>query len=40
MSDSIPSQLRFSAIAGFSVRADFDGGALSPDFGAPARCFC
>jgi hypothetical protein len=23
-----PSQLRFSAIAGFTVRADFEGGAL------------
>lgn len=34
MSDSIPSQLRFPAIAGFSVRADFDGGAMSSDFGA------
>lgn len=34
MSDAIPRQLRFPAIAGFSVRADFDGGALSSDFGA------
>jgi len=34
MSDSIPSQLRFPAVAGFSVRADFDGGAMSSDFGA------
>jgi hypothetical protein len=34
MNDSIPTQLRFPAIAGFSVRADFDGGALSSDFGA------
>jgi hypothetical protein len=34
MSDSIPSQLRFPAIDGFSVRADFDGGAMSSDFGA------
>lgn len=34
MSNSIPSQLRFPAIAGFSVRADFDGGAMSSDFGA------
>jgi hypothetical protein len=25
MSDAIPSQLRFPAIAGFSVRAEFDG---------------
>ena len=34
MSNSIPSQLRFPAIAGFSVRAEFDGGAMSSDFGA------
>ena len=34
MNDSTPSQLRFPAIAGFSVRADFDGGAMSSDFGA------
>ena len=34
MSDSIPSQLRFPAIAGFTVRADFEGGAVSSDFGA------
>lgn len=34
MNDSIPTQLRFPAIAGFSVRADFDGGAMSSDFGA------
>jgi hypothetical protein len=34
MSDSIPSQLRFPAIAGFSVRADYNGGAMSSDFGA------
>lgn len=34
MSNSIPSQLRFPAIDGFSVRADFDGGAMSSDFGA------
>ena len=27
-------QLRFPAIAGFTVRADFDGGAMSSDFGA------
>lgn len=33
MSDSTPTQLRFSPISGFSVRADFDGGALSSDFG-------
>lgn len=34
MSNSTPSQLRFPAIAGFSVRAEFDGGAMSSDFGA------
>jgi len=33
MSDSIPKQLRFPALNGFTVRADFDGGALSSDFG-------
>ena len=32
--DSTPTQLRFPAIAGFTVRADFDGGAVSSDFGA------
>lgn len=34
MSDSIPTQLRFPAMAGFTVRADFEGGAVSSDFGA------
>lgn len=34
MDNSTPSQLRFPAIAGFSVRADVDGGALFSDFGA------
>lgn len=34
MKDSTPGQLRFPATAGFTVRADFDGGALSTDFGA------
>lgn len=34
MSDFIPTQLRFAAIAGFSVRADFEGGAVSSNFGA------
>jgi len=41
MGNSIPTQLRFPAIAGFTVRADFEGGALSSDFGAhllPALC--
>jgi len=34
MCHSTPTQLRFPAIAGFTVRADFNGGALSSDFGA------
>jgi hypothetical protein len=34
MRDSNPSQLRFCPIAGFTVRADFEGGAMSSDFGA------
>lgn len=34
MSDSTPTQLRFPPSAGFTVRADFDGGAMSSDFGA------
>jgi hypothetical protein len=34
MSDFTPAQLHFPAIPGFTVRADFDGGALSTDFGA------
>ncbi|MNF82063.1 hypothetical protein D3C84_643590 [compost metagenome] len=33
MRNSTPSQLRFPAIASFTVRADFEGGALSSDFG-------
>ena len=33
MSHSIPAQLRFPPFAGFTVRADFEGGALSSDFG-------
>jgi hypothetical protein len=33
MSDSTPTQLRFSPLDGFTVRADFEGGALSSDFG-------
>lgn len=32
MHDATPSQLRFPAIAGFTVSADFEGGALSSDF--------
>jgi hypothetical protein len=31
---STPEQLRFPPIVGYTVRADFDGGALSSDFGA------
>ena len=34
MSDCIPTQLRFPSIAGFTVRADFEGGSVSSDFGA------
>src|SRR4029453_3131135 len=30
---STPEQLRFPPIAGYTVRADFEGGALSSDFG-------
>lgn len=33
MSNSTPEQLRFPAVDGMTVRADFDGGALSSDFG-------
>jgi hypothetical protein len=34
MQDSTPEQLRFPSLPGYTVRADFDGGALSSDFGA------
>lgn len=34
MDNSIPTQLRFPAAAGFTIRAEFDGGAMSSDFGA------
>src|SRR5215831_19892484 len=34
MSYATPEQLRFPPIAGYTIRADFDGGALSSDFGA------
>ena len=34
MRHSTPEQLRFPPIAGYTVRADFNGGALSSDFGA------
>ena len=33
MSHSISEQLRFSPAAGFTVRADFNGGGLSSDLG-------
>ena len=34
MDNAIPTQLRFPASAGFTVRAEFDGGAMPSDFGA------
>ena len=34
MCHATPTQLRFPAMAGFTVRADFNGGAMSSDFGA------
>jgi Transposase DDE domain group 1 len=34
MSYSTPQPLRFPPIAGYTLRADFEGGALSSDFGA------
>lgn len=34
MDNTTPTQLRFPSIDGFSVRADFNGGAMSSDFGA------
>ena len=34
MENSTPTQLRFPASAGFTIRADFEGGAMSSDFGA------
>ena len=33
MSECTPEQLRFPPVEGLTVRADFDGGALSSDFG-------
>lgn len=33
MTDSMPEPLRFPPVSGLTVRADFDGGALSSDFG-------
>ena len=34
MPHSPPEQLQFPPISGYTVRANFDGGALSSDFGA------
>lgn len=34
MENFTPTQLRFPSSAGFTIRADFDGGAMSSDFGA------
>ena len=34
MLHSTPDQLRFPPITGYTIRADFEGGALSSDFGA------
>ena len=34
MSYSTPEQLHFPPLSGYTVRANFDGGALSSDFGA------
>ena len=34
MRHSTPNQLRFPPVAGQTLRADFEGGALSSDFGA------
>ena len=34
MQDSTPEQLRFPSLSGYTVRADFDGGALLSDLGA------
>ena len=34
MAYSTPEQLHFLPLAGYTVRADFEGGALSSDFGA------
>ncbi len=33
MTNTIPNQLRFAPSAGFTVRADFDGGGLSSNLG-------
>ena len=34
MENSTPTQLRSPASDGFTIRADFEGGAISSDFGA------
>jgi hypothetical protein len=34
MSQSTPEPLQFPPVAGLTVRAEFDGGALSSDFGS------
>ena len=34
MENSSPTQLRLPASARFTIRADFEGGAISSDFGA------
>jgi len=34
MTNATPKQLRFPTVKGLSVRANFDGGAMSSDFGA------
>ena len=34
MAYSTPEQLSFHPVAGHTIRADFEGGALSSDFGA------
>ncbi len=34
MDQSIPEPLRFPPVAGLTVRAEFDGGAMSSDFGS------
>ena len=38
MSKSIPEQLRFPPVDGFTLRADFEGGALFLGFRPPAAC--
>jgi hypothetical protein len=38
MLHSTPEHLRFPPLAGYTVRADFEGGALASDFGALLLC--